>query len=307
MWIECYALLKFVSVMNLIPISCHLFSVQERESCLCAFVKTKQNKTKQNKTKQNKTKQNKTKQNKTKQNKTLWHRQISFALSMMIGRTKLYILISLWVTLTFIEGHICMINKNIQCRFSQKFRSRFRGNSLNCHNLLVCWSSSLINFAQVLLKGENSAEVILQTIQLSLCFVGTLVNRLYLNFVGCETRLSTPVWFQREWPWCSLEVTGSQESKRLCNHYVWALYESTQMFMVVDYVREMTGRSLVWKIWVVWAFALVVAVSGNLTPLGLKQNKVWNLSVNILEEKTQSERRYKVVLTFMCSKWYCIW
>ena len=30
---------------------------------------------------------------------------------MMIGTTKLYIFISIWMTLTFIQGHSCMRNK----------------------------------------------------------------------------------------------------------------------------------------------------------------------------------------------------
>ena len=39
------------------------------------------------------------------------YRQFSFQVDMMIEITKLYTLISLWMTWTFIQGHSCMRNK----------------------------------------------------------------------------------------------------------------------------------------------------------------------------------------------------
>ena len=36
-----------------------------------------------------------------------------------------------------------------------------------------------------------------------------------------------------------MTVTGSRESENLCSHSVKNLHEATQMFMMVDYVREM--------------------------------------------------------------------
>ena len=48
-------------------------------------------------------------------------RPISFTLGMMIETTNLYIVISVWMTLTFIQGHICMRNKNISVQFCCKF------------------------------------------------------------------------------------------------------------------------------------------------------------------------------------------
>ena len=48
-----------------------------------------------------------------------------FKFSMMMGTTKLYILISVWMTLTFIQGHSCTRNQKLWYPFSQKFCSGF--------------------------------------------------------------------------------------------------------------------------------------------------------------------------------------
>ena len=45
------------------------------------------------------------------------HLQVSFRLGMIIGTTKLYIFISVWVTLTFIQGQVYMRNKNFGVHF----------------------------------------------------------------------------------------------------------------------------------------------------------------------------------------------
>ena len=47
-------------------------------------------------------------------------------------------------------------------------------------------------------------------------------------------------------PWCSLKVTGPWESKNLGSLYVLKLHEATQMLMMVDYVREVTVKT-VWE------------------------------------------------------------
>ena len=71
---------------------------------------------------------------------------------MMIGAAKLYILILVWMTFTFIQGHNCMKNQQLLCPFSQKFYRR-----LCFNNLLV---KSFIYFAQVIFKGKNFADMI---------------------------------------------------------------------------------------------------------------------------------------------------
>ena len=79
-------LLRLVGVMNLVLILSHLFSIQGREPYFDGFVEEANN-------------------------VGLYpgiYRPISIKLSMMIlEATKFYILISVWMTLTFIQGHSC--------------------------------------------------------------------------------------------------------------------------------------------------------------------------------------------------------
>ena len=82
-------LLKIVSVMNLILILSHLFNIQGREPYLCDFVQ---------------------------RTRTVpWYSDIcgliSFKSGVIIETSKLYILISVWITLTFIEDLSCMRNQ----------------------------------------------------------------------------------------------------------------------------------------------------------------------------------------------------
>ena len=98
-WMECGILLRFVSVINLIFISSCPFVVHGREPYLYYFV--------------------------WKQNlnvglfSDIW-RPIYFKLGMMIRTTKLYMLIPVWITLTFIQGHSCIRNsKTSVSLFSQ--------------------------------------------------------------------------------------------------------------------------------------------------------------------------------------------
>ena len=47
------------------------------------------------------------------------YRPVSFKLSMMVETTKLYILIYVWLTMTFIQGHDCTRNQKLWCPFSK--------------------------------------------------------------------------------------------------------------------------------------------------------------------------------------------
>ena len=69
------------------------------------------------------------------------YRPISIKLSIILETTRHYVLISVWMTLTFIQGHIFMSNQKLWCPFSCKSGCRFGWNSVCCHNLFVCWSS----------------------------------------------------------------------------------------------------------------------------------------------------------------------
>ena len=65
------------------------------------------------------------------------YRPVSFKLAIMIGTTKFFMLISVWIKLTFIQGHSCMRNQTLWCPFSQKFRRPFGWNSVCCHTNLL--------------------------------------------------------------------------------------------------------------------------------------------------------------------------
>ena len=110
------------------------FSIQGREPDSHDFVK-----------KTNKQKTPKTKKIKQKNfNISLYsdiYECVPFKLGLMIETSELYILTSVWMTLTSIQGHSCMRNQRLWCPFSCKFQYRFGWNSACCHSLLVCWSS----------------------------------------------------------------------------------------------------------------------------------------------------------------------
>ena len=65
---------------------------------------------------------------------------ISFKLR-MIETTKVYIVISVWMTMTFIQGHSWTRNQKRLCPYSCKFWYWFWWNSVCGVDLLVCWSS----------------------------------------------------------------------------------------------------------------------------------------------------------------------
>ena len=91
-------LLRLADVMNLILISFHPFSIQGREPYFHGFIEKNQN----------------------------WlvfrHLLFSFKLDMVVEITKLYIFISVLMTLAFIEGHSCMRNQKHWCPFSCTLR-----------------------------------------------------------------------------------------------------------------------------------------------------------------------------------------
>ena len=175
----------------------------------------------------------------------LRHLLISFRFTMMIEATKLYIFcISLNDLDLHSKSQLYEKQKKCWCPFSRKFKHRFGWNSACCHNLLVCWSLCQIHFAQVIFKGEKSADVTLWKLCLISSCVRTLVNWFVWNLVFCQTLLNSTVWFQFEWSWCSLMLTGLRESENLCSHSVVKLHEAAQIFMMVYYVRETTVKML---------------------------------------------------------------
>ena len=85
-------LLRLVGMMNPILIWSHLFNIEGKEPNSLRFVSSNENK------------------NKSVSLYSDISILISFKLGMMTKISKLYILISVWKTLTFIQGHSCMIN-----------------------------------------------------------------------------------------------------------------------------------------------------------------------------------------------------
>ena len=113
-WMEFGILLRCVRVINLMLILSHSFNTQGKEPYLCDFFK---------------------------ENVNLGlcsdiYRPIFFKLGTIIETTKFYILISVWMTLTFIQGHSCMRNQKLLCPFSWKHCRWFGLDSVFATN---CW------------------------------------------------------------------------------------------------------------------------------------------------------------------------
>ena len=89
-------MLRLVGVMNLILIRSGPFSIQRREPYLSDFIK------------------------KTTFSIDLYS-DIYRLISLIVETTKLYISVSVWMTLTFIQGHSCMRNEKLWHPFSSKF------------------------------------------------------------------------------------------------------------------------------------------------------------------------------------------
>ena len=91
--------------MNLMLIVSHPLNSQDRELCLCDFVNQNTQQQQNQKTKQ------------TKFNVGLYldiYEAISFELGLVIGPTKLYNMLSVWMILTSFKV-TCMINQNLWC------------------------------------------------------------------------------------------------------------------------------------------------------------------------------------------------
>ena len=111
LWLQFGILLRLVGVLNHILILSHLFNIQGRESCMTDFVDRNMN---------------------VGLYSDIYRHIFFFKLCIMIETARFYVLISAWMTLTFIQGHSCIRNKKIWCPFSRKFKDWFRWNSVYC-------------------------------------------------------------------------------------------------------------------------------------------------------------------------------
>ena len=134
---------------------------------------------------------------------------------MVIETTMLYILISVWMTLTFIQGHSCMSSHNLQWVFSQKFYFWFGWNSVCCHNLLVCWSSCWFYFCTILYSREKTlltwfCKIYIFNIVLRLDTCGLICFRLGMVLNMTKFYSLIPVWMTLMFTQ-GYRVTGKQE------------------------------------------------------------------------------------------------
>ena len=126
-----------------------------------------------------------------------------------------------------------------------------------CWDLLIWWTSYSFYVVHSILKGENPTYV--NSLKKRLACIQTFTDH-FLGMMLNVTKLYSLIP-----PWMTLMFRQGHKvmrSKSLCSHTIVELYEATQMFMVVNHVREMTvhmWRSLVClMIWIIWAFAPLV-------------------------------------------------
>ena len=86
------------------------------------------------------------------------HRQQSSFKLGMIELTELCILVPVWKTLTFIQGHSQMKKHKLLGSFACKFFCWFQWNLVYWYDLLVCWNSSYIFVIQITTVGMSVIE-----------------------------------------------------------------------------------------------------------------------------------------------------
>ena len=88
-------------------------------------------------------------------------RSSCFKFGLMIETAKLYISMSVWMTLTFIRGHCYIRNQELRCPFSRKLKI----DSDEIQSVATtCWfveAHARFILHNVVFKGGNSADVIL--------------------------------------------------------------------------------------------------------------------------------------------------
>ena len=120
----------------------------------------------------------------------------SVKLGMMVDTAELYSLMSVSVTFTFIQDHVCVRKQKLLHSFSCKFLSRFWWNLLCCHGLLVRFSMYYYFFFTLyIFKGENCTLIIWEKIGLRWACIQVLLNWFLSNLVWWETGPSSTCWY----------------------------------------------------------------------------------------------------------------
>ena len=173
------------------------------------------------------------------------YRSVSFRLGMVIETTKVYVLISVWMIFTFIQGNSCIKKKKkktLVSIFSQIW-------------VLVWMKFSMLRQPVLFLRPLLNLLCInkqrnIQPRELSWC----CFLKYTFNIVMCQDT-SEPICFKlgimlnavklcNGIPvWMTLLFTQGHRGKgklELVQSFCWKLHEATQMCMRVDYVREIT-------------------------------------------------------------------
>ena len=107
--------------------------------------------------------------------------------------TALHIFVQVWMNLSSFLDDSFMSKQKVWYSFSHKFVNGFGWSLESCFNMLVCWSSFLIYFAQWIFRTENSTMVVWWNILL------TLANELVSLKVGMmidTSKLCSLIWVQ---------------------------------------------------------------------------------------------------------------
>ena len=136
--------------------------------------------------------------------------QISFKLGMTIETTKVYILIPVLMTLTFIQCHMYE-KSNIFLLILQMFQTMWFQFSLLPQplGLLKCMLNlfHMINFQGRLLYLHDFIKY-----TFNICLCQNTCEPFFFSKPGMMLDTNSAVWFQFEWPWPSVKVTELWDS-----------------------------------------------------------------------------------------------
>ena len=147
--------------------------------------------------------------------KDLWT-NFFFKLGMMIKTSWFYIFIPVWIALTFIQVHKCMRKQTCLHSFIPFFFFLLYA-VVTCHFVEAPAKSSLHN--QYSSEREPYLSDFCLNTSSTLAYVQMLMNQFLSSFIWWQTPLNSKNWYQFEWPWSFLKVSGLRESWKQCNHF----------------------------------------------------------------------------------------
>ena len=169
---------------------------------------------------------------------------------------------SVWVTLTFFQSHSFMRNQNFRCPLSHKLKHRFGWNSVCCHNMLGFFKLMLILFRTTTIQGRELfiRDLMKYTFKIvmcpdtceAICFkLGMMQNT--TNLCSLIPLSMTLMFTQGHGFTGKLELVQS-----FCCKVVWSNSNVCDGWLCKgNYCDEVLW---VWRIWIVWAFTLLVII-----------------------------------------------